>query len=72
MLGWSSSSSLTVGQLLVEKNQRMGKREFNYDAVSLKKHYWPSCFIDTLKPYILLLRGMFLIYIYPLLKYAYF
>ena len=25
----------------------MGKREFNYDAASLKKHYWPSCFIDT-------------------------
>ena len=24
----------------------MGKREFNYDA-SLKKHYWPTCFIDT-------------------------
>ena len=42
MHGWSSSSSLTVGQWLVENNQRMGKCEFNYDAVSLKNTIGPA------------------------------
>ena len=48
MHGWSSSSSLTAGQQLVENNQWMGKREFNYDAVSLKKTLLAQLLIDTL------------------------